>query len=72
MGSSGPRPRTCSSAGWGSRGRCCSSRCSRRGRKKPMLDNDTLLRLAATMITVTLAITIVQQFAKWLGLVLSP
>jgi hypothetical protein len=37
-----------------------------------MLDNDTLLRLAATMITVTLAITIVQQFAKWLGLVLSP
>jgi hypothetical protein len=72
MGSSGPRPRPCSRAGWGSRGRGCSSRGARRGRKKPMLDNDTLLRLAATMITVTLAITIVQQFAKWLGLVLSP
>jgi hypothetical protein len=37
-----------------------------------MFDNDTLLRLAAAMITVTLAITIVQQFAKWLGLLLSP
>ncbi len=72
MASSGTRPRTYSRAGWGSRGRCGSYRCGRRGRKKPMLDNDTLLRLAATMITVTLAITIVQQFAKWLGLVLSP
>ena len=37
-----------------------------------MLDNDMLVRLAATMVTVTLVIHIVQAFATWLGLVLSP